>query len=138
MRLRSSCWTTYWSTNVATWQISVKSSEDSPKPGMKRTKGGGSPRRPGTWPTAARGSPHAAVRHHDDVVLEHPHARRAPAHVHDVALDVPGDLDVVADADRAVHEQVHAGEQVRERVLEGERDGEAADAEGGEGRGGGG
>src|SRR2546426_3098939 len=52
MRLRSSCWTRNWSVNDFTWQVSEKSRETSPKPGMSRTDGAGSPKRPGTSPTA--------------------------------------------------------------------------------------
>ena len=48
MRFRSSCWTTYWSTNEATWQMSEKSSEESPKPGIRRANGAGWARSPGT------------------------------------------------------------------------------------------
>lgn len=51
-RFRSSSWTPYWSTKVGTWYPTVKSREDSPNPGMGLTAGAGSPRRPGTAPTA--------------------------------------------------------------------------------------
>src|SRR5436309_3346384 len=75
------------------------------------------------------------VRDHDDVVLEHAEARGAPAHVHHVALDVLGrEAHVVAHADRLVGQQVDAREEVRQRVLQGQGDREAAHAERGEDR----
>src|SRR2546427_8214779 len=46
------------------------------------------------------------------------------ADVHDVPLGRVRDLHVIADANRLVGEQVHPGEEVGERVLEGERDGD--------------
>ena len=62
------------------------------------------------------------------------HARGAPSNVDDEALDTVGELHVVPHADRPVGEQVQAGEQIRQRVLQGQRDGEATDAERGEER----
>src|SRR5207249_1383295 len=50
IRFLSSCWTTYWSTNDATSTLSVKSSDDSPNPGMRRTNGAGWARSPGICP----------------------------------------------------------------------------------------
>src|SRR5438132_3231734 len=72
---------------------------------------------------------YAFVGNGDHDVLEHAHAGRSPADVHHVALDGVGDLHVVADADRLVGEQMDAREEIRERVLQGERDRETAHAE---------
>src|SRR5207247_5750845 len=62
-------------------------------------------------------------------------ARGTAAHVHHVALDVLGrEAHVVAHADRLVGQQVDAREEVRQRVLQGQGDREAAHAERGEDR----
>ena len=66
----------------------------------------------------------------DDGVAEHrAERRRAPVDVGDGALVVRPHPDVVAGADLAGGDEVEPGEHVRERVLERERDGEAAHAE---------
>src|SRR5262245_27655290 len=77
---------------------------------------------------------HLLVGNRDDDVLQHAHAGRPPSDVDDMALDRVGDPDVVAHADRLVREQVDPREEIRERVLQGQRDRDTADAERGEDR----
>ena len=61
----------------------------------------------------------ASVWDNDDIVLERPYARAAPADI----LDVTGDLavldfDKIAHANRLVADDVHTGEDVGQRALE--------------------
>ena len=71
------------------------------------------------------------VRHDDGVVLQRAQPRRPPADRFDVPLFPLGvvDLDVVARAHGAVGQQVEAGEEVGQRLLQRQRDGQRADAQ---------
>ena len=80
------------------------------------------------WASFAFGNDH-------DVVREHPHARGAPPDIAHISF-LPGlQLDEIPDADRLFHQDMHAGEQVAQRILKGQRDGEAPDAQRGQKRG---
>ena len=59
---------------------------------------------------------------------------RAPVEVDDLALDAGVELHVVADAHLTGQRHEQPGEQVGQRLLQRQRDGQAADAEGGEHR----
>ena len=78
-----------------------------------------------------RGARDRLVRHDDDRVGEGSDARGPPPDVDHEALGVVGHLDVVAHPDRPVCEEMDAREEVRQRVLQREGDGDAADAQGG-------
>ncbi len=74
------------------------------------------------------------VRDDEEVVGQLADDRVAPVRVLDVSLHPVVELDEVARLDLARGEDVHAGEQVGQGVLQGERDRQAADAERGEQR----
>ena len=74
------------------------------------------------------------VGHDDHVVLGGPDGRVAPGDVADLALLARLQADVVARPDLPGHQDVQPGEEVGERVLQGQGHGQAADAEGREQR----
>ena len=72
------------------------------------------------------------VGNDDQVVGEGADGGGSPADVRDEAFLAGFELDVVAEADLAGEGDVEAGEEVGQGVLQGESDGDTADAEGGE------
>ena len=79
-----------------------------------------------------RGARDGLVRDHDDRVGEGSEAGGPPADIDDEPLGVIGHLDVVAHADGPVCEEMDAREEVRQRVLQRERNGDTANAQGSE------
>ena len=76
----------------------------------------------------------ARVGHDGEIAGRLQDLRRAPADVGDPAAGAVLELDQVADPDRLRDRQVQPGEQIRQRRLQRQGDGERADAEGGEQR----
>src|SRR3972149_2049334 len=139
--------------------MSVKSSEDGPKPGMNLTAGAGSGRRPLISPTALStssrrtfstcsgsegevghghvvvgdyASGELVVRYYDNIIRGLAELCRPPAYVRYKTFFSGAYLYVVSAPDGPLHQEVHSGEKVRERVLERERHGKAPDAQCGE------
>ena len=74
------------------------------------------------------------VGHDDQVIGEHAQPGRAPAEVGDVAFLAGIQLDVVAESDLTGERDEEPGKEVRQRLLQRQRHGQAADAERGEHR----
>ena len=68
------------------------------------------------------------IRNEYCVIVDHFELCASPVNINDIALFTARvQFDVVADADDAVCNNMEAGEEIRERILKGECDSQAAD-----------